>query len=421
MLRPTPPPRTGRSSGSALVLTLAAFLVVVFMGALVIDGGLVYGKRAEIAKAVDAAAIAGISNLSHGQNAASQLAHDMFEANYRMTNRDAQPPDLDITFGFDPNGNETVNLRGTAHLRPVFLTIFPRFDVFHVHADSQATRAQLRLALSLDRSGSMGPNGGCSSLPAAVDTFVEFFDNDRDFFSLNTFSSATRLDVRIRNQFKGPVHAAVPRQCDEYTGFTFFTGGLDLAFQQNQSLPMDTETTVLKVIVIFTDGMSNTVQDDRVVCPPIHTFNISGGDALPTQFSNDIYLLDPVTGLRVDSSQNGGTFESCPYFTYFDSDRRNGMQVHVTGPNAGNEIRAEASFRSLAKATEARIAGNIIYTIGLGGGADQDFLREIANDPTSPRFDPSQPAGEFTYVPDASQLQSVFEIVARKILVRLSI
>jgi hypothetical protein len=87
----TPPPRNGRSSGSALVLTLAAFLVVVFMGALVIDGGLVYGKRAEIAKAVDAAAIAGISNLSQGQNQASQLAHDMFVANYRMTNRDAQP------------------------------------------------------------------------------------------------------------------------------------------------------------------------------------------------------------------------------------------------------------------------------------------------------------------------------------------
>jgi len=103
----TPPPRNGRSSGSALVLTLAAFLVVVFMGALVIDGGLVYGKRAEIAKAVDAAAIAGISNLSQGQNQASQLAHDMFVANYRMTNRDAQPPDLDVGFGEDDNGNQT--------------------------------------------------------------------------------------------------------------------------------------------------------------------------------------------------------------------------------------------------------------------------------------------------------------------------
>src|SRR5262252_3421657 len=186
MLRPTPPPNNGRSSGSALVLTLVAFLVVVFMGALVLDGGLVYGKRAEIAKAVDAAAIAGISNLGQGQGTATQLARDMFQANYRMTNRDAFAPQLDVAFGEDGNGNRTIDLRGTAYLRPLFLTIF-KFDVFRVHAASQATRAQLKLALSLDRSFSMQANSGCQALPDAVETFVDFFDNDRDWLSLNTF------------------------------------------------------------------------------------------------------------------------------------------------------------------------------------------------------------------------------------------
>jgi hypothetical protein len=77
--------------------------------------------------------------------------------------------------------------------------------------------------------------------------------------------------------------------------------------------------------------------------------------------------------------------------------------------------------RALAKAAEARVAGNVIYTIGLGNGADQDLLREIANDPSSPTFDPNQPAGAFTYAPTAADLQSVFETVARQILVRLSI
>jgi hypothetical protein len=205
-------------------------------------------------------------------------------------------------------------------------------------------------------------------------------------------------------------------------GFTFFTGGLDTAYRPNQSLPMDTETTVLKVIVIFTDGKTNTVQESRVVCPPIHAFNISAGEEFPERWSNNVNLIDPITGEAFDHSDDfhGGPFANCPYFTVFDS-IVSGVQRPVTGPNAGNEIRLEATLRSLAKAREARRAGNIIYTIGLGGGADQDFLREIANDPTSPNFEPNQPAGEFTYAPSAVDLQSVFEVVARKILVRLSI
>lgn len=419
MLRITPPPRTGRSSGSALVLTLAAFMVVVFMGALVIDGGLVYGKRAEIAKAVDAAAIAGIANLSQGEPTATQLARDMFLANYRMTNRDAQPPDLTVTFGTDVNGNETISLRGTAYLRPLFLTIFPPLKIFPVHAGSQATRAQLRLSLSLDRSRSMQVNTGCSSLPAAVDTFVEFFDNDRDMFSLNTFSSVVQVDVRLRSQFQGPVHAAVPRQCDEYDGYTFFSDGLRAAFEQNQSLPMDTERTVLKVIVIFTDGKANTLQQ-RGFCPPLSLWNVTAGDE-GNEFSNDIHLLDPVTGLETHASSNGSAINGCEQFTSFHSEILRSGVCHLTGGTAGEEVRAEARGRALEIASDARAAGNVIYTIGLGNLADQDFLREIANDPASPHFDPTQVSGEFTYAPSAVDLQSVFEIVARKILVRLSI
>jgi hypothetical protein len=268
----------------------------------------------------------------------------------------------------------------------------------------------------------MQANAGCSSLPSAVDTFVEFFDNDRDYFSLNTFSSLVNVEVRLRNQFKGPVHAAVPRHCDEYDGYTFFVAGLDAAFQQNQSLPVDTNATVLKVIVIFTDGKANTIQQQGF-CPPLSLWNITGGDE-GNQYSNDIHLLDPITGLDTippHVSSNGGLIQGCELFTQFPSVVLPSGVCHLIGSTAGNDVRAEAAGRALATARTARRAGNVIYTIGLGNQANQDFLREIANDPTSPNFDPDQPAGEFTYAPDASELQSVFEIVARKILVRLSI
>ncbi len=408
-----------RSSGAALVLTLIGFLVVVFMGALVIDGGLVYGKRAEIAKAVDAAAIAGISNIGRGEGTATQLAHDMFEANYRMTNRDAWVPELDVAFGEDANGNRTIDLRGTATLRPLFLTIFPGFDVFKVHAASQATRAQLKIALSLDTSFSMQANSGCTGLPDAVETFVDFFDDDRDWLSLNTFASVTTVDMPIREHFKGIVRHAIPWRCDQYTGYTFFGDGLDAAYLQNQVEVRNQSPTVLKVIVIFTDGKANTIQQQLDGCAP-GLWNVTAGDEGPAH-SNDVYLLDPVTGAYTShSSVNGGPISGCTDLSSFRSVLPNVVR-DLTGATAGDDIRAEARVRSLLTAMKARAAGNIIYTIGLGTEIDPDFLKEIANDPSSPRFVPSQPAGEFTAAPTAGDLQSVFQLVARKILVRLSI
>jgi hypothetical protein len=419
MLRSMRPPVASRLQGAALVLTLVAFLVVVFMGALVIDGGLVYGRRAEIAKAVDAAAIAGISNIGRGQGTATQLARDMFHANYQMTNRDAWYPDVDVAFGEDANGNRTIDLRGTAYLRPLFLTIFPGFDVFRVHAASQATRAQLKIALSLDTSFSMQANSGCQTLPDAVETFADFFDDDRDWLSLNTFASVMTLDMPIREHFKGFVRRAIPWRCDQYVGYTFFSDGLDAAYQQNQVEVRNQTPTVLKVIVIFTDGMANTIQQELRDCAP-GLWNVTAGDPGPAH-SDDVYLLDPTTGAYTPHySVNGGPIAGCTDLSSFPSVLPNVVR-DLTGATAGDDIRAEARVRSLLTATKARQAGNVIYTIGLGNQIDPEFLKEIANDPTSPRFDSSQPAGEFTAAPTAGDLQSVFQLVARKILVRISV
>jgi len=211
----------------------------------------------------------------------------------------------------------------------------------------------------------------------------------------------------------------VPRHCDQYSGYTFFSDGLDAAFKQNETVVRDQNPTVLKVIVIFTDGKANTFQQPGF-CPPLSVWNVTAGDD-GNEFSNDVHLLDPRTGIDTYHSSNGSLIQGCDEFVSFPSQVLRTGVCHLTGSTAGLDIRTEAQGRSLATAAQARAAGNIIYTIGLGSGADQDFLRDIANDPSGRNFDPSQPAGEFTYAPTASELGSVFEIVARKILVRLSI
>jgi len=65
----------------------------------------------------------------------------------------------------------------------------------------------------------------------------------------------------------------------------------------------------------------------------------------------------------------------------------------------------------------------VIYAIGLGGTTaepiDATFMERISNDPRSPIFNSTQPAGEYFYSPTATDLGGVFEQVASEIL-RLS-
>jgi secreted protein with Ig-like and vWFA domain len=52
----------------------------------------------------------------------------------------------------------------------------------------------------------------------------------------------------------------------------------------------------------------------------------------------------------------------------------------------------------------------------LGAGLNQDFLRNIANDPAGSLYNINQISGEAVFAPDASQLQAVFQSIATKVL-----
>ena len=67
-----------------------------------------------------------------------------------------------------------------------------------------------------------------------------------------------------------------------------------------------------------------------------------------------------------------------------------------------------------------------IYAIGLGSNVDQTFLKQIANDPGSPTYDPTQPVGMAVFASNCpspqctTQLQQVFQTIAARILLRLA-
>ena len=83
----------------------AMFLVVMILFvALAIDLGYAYVTKANLSKAVDAAALRGMLNIAKGTTTAAAIAQSVFQANYKTSGRDngGTLPVPTVTFNPDP-------------------------------------------------------------------------------------------------------------------------------------------------------------------------------------------------------------------------------------------------------------------------------------------------------------------------------
>ncbi|HUK83292.1 MAG TPA: VWA domain-containing protein [Verrucomicrobiae bacterium] len=261
--------------------------------------------------------------------------------------------------------------------------------------------SQLIMSLVLDRSGSMGGNGGAAALSAAVAQFIDLFDDNRDKVAMISFSYAASTDVPMSQPFKAAINNAVSNLV--FSGWTASEQGLAKGLQQNESVVIPPEENVVKVIVFFTDGLANTFQ---------YTFNCGVRNIGP-----DRELYDPNTGALA----GGG----CTIPATIPSVSPPPTDVSTTSGCAPLTI--EAQKRALVVAEQARQQGNFIYVIGLGdpNGPGEcgfppinlPFLLQIANDPSGPNYNPNEPAGLAVFASTAVDLQVVFDYIASKILV----
>ena len=402
--------RRGRpgEAGQTVVLYAIMALVLFLVVAMCVDGGSIYLTRAELDKAVDSAALTAVRNLFQGQTQASAMAKAAFSANYHGGGSSAHAPATSITYATDANNNTTVSLLATATLNTYFMRVIPRFQTFRVSSAATATRAKLIMSVVLDRSGSMLNNGGAAALPSAVDTFISYFDDTMDQVSLVSFASTTNLNVSVRKPFKNVITSAVNSLV--FGGATYADGGLKLALQQNNSVPVASGDNTIKVVVLFTDGYANTFQG---TWPVNKTFNVGGFDPPASNYA----ILDPRTGNQLPNSSTtytGPAPSYCPTMVNFVS--VDGTTKSVTPVNCT----AEGQLRALATAAAIRGTNMYVFCIGLGNALDQSLLQQAANDPAASTYNPNQPVGEAAFASNASQLQTVFQQIASKILLRLT-
>ena len=413
--------RNRNDRGQIIILLAICLTVILMFLALSVDVGFAYVTRAKLSKAVDAACLEAMKNLSQGQAMARTLAQNTFNANYPTSGLDANAPVLAINFTTDAYGQTMVNVSASATIKTFFMRLIPKYRTLTVSNSAEATRGKLVMTLVLDRSGSMQNNGGAAALPTAVTTFINYFDNANDEVAMVSFASNATVDVAINYSFITPITNAVKAM--KFSGGTFGPGGLTLAKAQNDSVIVQSGQNVVKVVVYFTDGYVNEIQD-TFNCPSAKLINYGGYDS-----GTSVDFFDPTNGTDWGGVDSHGypPYDSHPHYctgvTKFTS-AINGSSKTFTRSN----VTADADYRALQTATAMRTEnpGMYVYSIGLGSSVDQAFLKQIANDHASSSYNANQPAGIAVFATNCpssqctTQLQQVFQTIAARILLRLA-
>jgi Flp pilus assembly protein TadG len=408
--------------GQVVLLVAVCFTVMLLFMALAIDVGFAYVTKAKLSKAVDAACLTAMRNLAQGQTIARNLAINSFNGNYQVSGLDQHPPTVAVSFSTDSYGQTLVNVNGAATMRTFFMRMLPNRQTLSVSDSAQATRGKLVMSLVLDRSGSMTSNGGSAALPPAVLTFIDYFDNNNDEVAMISFASNATIDVPIGYSFITPITNAVNAMKSKFSGGTFGPGGLTDAKAQNDSVAAQPGQNMVKVVVYFTDGYANTIQD-KLSCSGTPTlYNFGGYDS-----GSWVDVFNPTSGTSLatyDGVSNWTPWNTClRNVTKFTS----AIDGRLKSLNRTN-VTADAKYRALQTATAMRTEnpGMYIYSIGLGTNVDQAFLQQIANDPASSTYDPNQPVGQAVFASNcpsskcSAELQQVFQTIAAKILLRLT-
>lgn len=377
--------------GAVLALVAVSMVVLLGIGGLALDSARGYLTKARLARAVDAAVLAGARSLRLGEDVARQRALDIAVLN------GANGDDLDVIFGVNAEGEQTV--RVDAHLvMPTRLMRVLGVETMDVNSAAIAAVPPVDLVLVLDQSGSLKTADAFDDLQDAAKLFVDYFDDGFDQLGLVSFN----LRANERFSMAGAFSATIKNEIDQMTAFSYTNVGEGLRLAQEQITGPAVRQRSAKVVVFFTDGRPTAFRgdlngQDRILAIPQTGSNIAGYWDNPDQLPSN------------SSTSNDGCSGWSSCFGW-------------TEPVA----RAHARQLGLDRASEMRNAGIFVYSIGLGNPLlsdplwqpDMDYLRQIANEDGI--SDASQPRGKSYFAPSANELRSVFEQVANDLLVRLA-
>ena len=304
----------------------------------------------------------------------------------------------------------------------------------------RTTRLPVIMTLVVDRSGSMDPSailGTCTNnsrgglyLPDAVTAFINIFDETLDQAAVVTFASSSSNDVPMTHLFKTGTPNVIGTITRINSGHLWAGGTCSMAGLTNALVIQNSvnDSNAVKVVVFFTDGRANMIQGVFNGVP----LNFGGQDpiqvgCLGTNPGADFSVTNAAETVAaqnnaVGSVNCGGTLNFIVNGTKIQNI---GHYTDLTGAHSfcADSITLDATNRCARLAEQMRGSSNYVYAVGLAApGATApptiQWLQIMANDPSSPQFDPTQPVGA-AFLSDGSDLTEVFQQVAADIMLRM--
>lgn len=248
-------------NGFVMVYMAVALTALLLFSGLAIDSGRAYLVKAQLSKAVDGAALGAARNLNSGdpKGEATRIFKANFPVGYLGTSSVTDPASDPTFFSLQTlpaTGVNVVTVKASAKLPATFMQLANVSDVT-VSSSGEATRRMVDLSLVLDVSSSIGSRW--AAVRDAAKTFVGSFDKNNDRLALVTYGNGAKvLDAMPagRGFDKTRVISDIPNTLPG--GSTAMVEGLYRGWDELRSVTSGQQSG-LRVIVLFTDGASNSV------------------------------------------------------------------------------------------------------------------------------------------------------------------
>jgi hypothetical protein len=463
--------------GIALVYLAVTLTALLLFAGLAVDTGRAWVVKAQLSKAVDAAALGAARNLGAG-NPQGQ-ATNIFKANFPSGFGGSSAADPTTAAGFftmvtDNVAAQTIiTVSASADVPTTFMKL-GNFDLVTVSALGQATRRMVDLSLVLDVSSSIGSQW--ADVRDASRVFVDSFDQIHDRLALMTFGNgAMVLDPMPsgRGFDKAKLESDVPQNLPG--GSTNTVEGIYRSWDELRSVPSGTQST-LRIIVLFTDGASNSVDGDYgsgVQALRTYDFpkNFPDPDSQTWNTPLIVGLFDPQSGVQnptyslavngIHGSESTSTIPQVPLLPLMTSHQHHrspGMPTAFPLQSSALTVNgaAQNSVRGLRNKTGNgqypaelfninNAARNVleiiadqarsdatgdhpirIYTIGMSflvryllgtmPELPEDILKRIANDATSPDFNAVELQGNYYFAETSADVGPAFQNIQNQII-----
>ncbi len=472
--------RTTKEAGFVLVYMAVGLTTLLLFSGLAVDSGRGYLVKSQLSKAVDGAALAAARNLNSGnpKAEATRVFKANFPAGYLGTTTTTDPTTDPGFFSSTVNAQTGVNVvtvSAKATLPTTFMML-GNTSAMNVGSVGEATRRMVDLSLVLDVSSSIGSRWG--AVRDAAKTFVNSFDQNNDRISLVFFGNGARVVDAMpstRGFNKTKVMNDIPNALPG--GSTNMVEGLYRGWDEVRSVPAGQQSG-LRIIVLFTDGASNSVPADYPSAAglprALRTWDFPDNGADPDNQTHANPHIDGLyhteTGAASPSyslTTPWNSTQTVPQVPYLPMTSWHGFHrssgIPTTFPMQTNALKVEGQPQNVRRALRNWNAGaarfpadvwNInnaarnlveiisnevrndngdyrirIYTIGMGElvrynlgtrpEKSEDILKRIANDASSPDFNKDQLEGKYYFAQTEADVAPAFQSLQNQII-RLS-